>query len=135
MSQRAAPLKAKTLQKQTPSRGKREKQTTTQITRMGDQRTEARRLEKKNEKKLTGPRSFGTRKTTYERRSRRDARLKTYATTKNNERGEAMDVERKYAHEATAEKKKRCESRSIETKKLKQKKRDIGQDTRCEDKM
>ena len=54
MSQRAAPLKAKTLQKQTPSRGKREKQTTTQITRMGDQRTEARRLEKKNEKKTDG---------------------------------------------------------------------------------
>ena len=119
MSQRAAPPKAKTLQKQTPSRGKREKQTRNpDYTRMGDQRTEARRLEKKNEKKLTGPRSFGTRRTTYETRSRRDARLKTYATTKkNNERGEAMDVERKCAHEATAEKKKRCESRSIETKK------------------
>ena len=86
MSQRAAPLKAKTLQKQTPSRGKREKQTTTQITRMENQRTEARRLEKKNEKKLTGPTSFGTRKTTYERRNRRDATLKTYATTTGNER-------------------------------------------------
>ena len=117
MSQRAAPLEAKTLQKQTPSRGKREKQTTTQITHMGDQRTEARRLEKKNEKKLTtGPRSFGTRMNAYEGRSRRDARLKTYATTKNNERGEVMNVERKYAHEATAEKKNICESRFIETK-------------------
>ena len=52
MSQRAAPLKAKTLQKQTPSRGKREKQTTTQITRMEGQRTEVRRLEKNNKKRL-----------------------------------------------------------------------------------
>ena len=77
MSQRAAPLKAKTLQKHTPSRGKREKQTTTKITHMEDQRTEARRLEKKNEKRLTGPRSYSTRKTTYKKRSRQDARRET----------------------------------------------------------
>ena len=103
MSQRATPLKAKTLQKQTPSRGKREKQTTTQITRMEDQRTEARRLQKKSKKRLKAPRSYGTRKTTYERRSRRDAGREIYAITKDN-RSEAMNVERKYAHEATAEK-------------------------------
>ena len=46
MSQRAAALQANTLQKHTPSRGKREKQTTTQITHMEHERTEARRLEK-----------------------------------------------------------------------------------------
>ena len=47
MSQRAAALQANTLQKHTLSRGKREKQTTTQITHMEHERTEARRLEKK----------------------------------------------------------------------------------------
>ena len=99
------PHKAKTLQKQTPSRGKREKQTTTQITRMEDHRIEARGLQRKCKKRLKAPRSYGTRKTTYERRSRRDAGWEIYATTKDN-RSEAMNVEKKYAPEATAEKEK-----------------------------
>ena len=99
---------------------------------MEDQRTEARRLQKKSKKRLKAPRSYGTRNTTYERRSRRDARRETYVTTKDN-RGEAMDVERKYAHEATAEKKKRCESRYIETKMSKQQHRHIRREASRKD--
>ena len=85
MSQRAAPLKAKTLQKQTPSRGKREKQTTTQITRMEDERTDATRLETR-QKTLKSPRSHSRQKTTYQRRDRRDATRETYANTKDKRR-------------------------------------------------
>ena len=71
---------------------------------------------RKNKNKLKGPRSYGTRKTTYERRNRRDARRETYATTNDN-RSEAMDVERKHAHEAMAEKKKNAKEDKLRQKK------------------
>ena len=64
---------------------------------------------RQEKKRLKCPRAHGRRKTTYERRDKRDATRKAYATTKDKAQGDSR--RRKYANEVMAQKKKRPERR------------------------